>query len=254
MILLISPAKTLDFNTMPQPKDTAMPRMKDECMNLIKILKKLNSNDLKNLMGISDDLAALNVARYQQFSDTFTPQNAKAAVLAFKGDVYVGFDATNLTPNHLAHAQQHVRILSGLYGLLRPLDLIQPYRLEMGTPLPNAQGKNLYDFWGDRITNLLNHDLAEANAAAVVNLASNEYFKAIRPKQLAAELYQVEFKENKGGTFKVVSFFAKKARGMMCRFVAKNALTKPDELKEFDMEGYTFNQTISSAKTFVFTR
>ena len=216
MIAIVSPAKTLDFS--PYEIDTlSSPRLLEHSDRLVSILRKKRVKSLMQLMDISENLASENYERYQAYAPPFTVENAKPAVLAFKGDVYLGLDADSFTPAELAYAQDHLRILSGLYGLLRPLDLIQAYRLEMGTALKNRRGKNLYEFWGERITKLLQEDLAAGNHQYLVNLASKEYFKSIQPALLGVPVIDIHFKERRNGVLKVISFNAKKARGAMTR-------------------------------------
>lgn len=253
MILIISPAKTLDFD----PSNAAshsQPRLLPQSSKLVGLLRRKSHDDLRQLMSISDQLAELNVERYQKFHTPFTPANAKQAILAFKGDVYAGLGADDFDEADLDFAQQHIRILSGLYGLLRPLDLMQAYRLEMGTKLQNPSGKNLYEFWGDTITQLLNDDLDGHSSPTVVNLASKEYFSAIKPDQLKGTLYDVQFKEKKGDTYKIIAFHAKKARGMMCRFAVQHRLEQPEDLKHFTEGGYAYNEGLSGERSYVFTR
>jgi cytoplasmic iron level regulating protein YaaA (DUF328/UPF0246 family) len=253
MILLVSPAKTLDFESAGVKTHT-QPRMLSRSTALVEVLKGKSEEQLMDLMSISEDLAKLNYERYHNYEQPFTLDNAKQALLAFKGDVYAGMGAEDFTEQELAFAQDHLRILSGLYGLLRPLDLMQPYRLEMGTGLQNEHGKNLYEFWGETITRLINEDLEASGSQAVVNLASKEYFSAVKPAALKGELYNVDFKELRKGKYKIIAFYAKKARGMMCRYAIKNGFTKPEQLKAFDMDGYAFNEELSSEKDYIFTR
>lgn len=253
MILLISPAKTLDFSKSELDNHTQARLLKDSKV-LIKELRQHNVGDIRKLMKVSDNIATLNVARYKGFKTPFTMENAKQAILAFKGDVYTGLEAETFTQKDFEFAQQHLRILSGLYGLLRPLDLMQPYRLEMGTKLENERGKNLYQFWDNKITKLINKDLKASNSKVIINLASNEYFKSVQKKDLKGDLYNIVFKDEKNGVFKVIAFFAKKARGMMCQYVIKNQCVKPEELKNFDLGGYVFNENMSSEREYVFTR
>ncbi len=253
MIVLISPAKSLDFSE-PSVKTHSIPRLLERSAELVDILKTKTSTDIQKLMKVSEKIANLNVERYQSYSTPFSLDNAKQAVLAFKGDVYIGLDTENLNDSDLEFANQHIRILSGLYGLLRPLDLIQPYRLEMGTRLQNEKGTNLYHFWDTTITETINEDLKALNSNMVVNLASNEYYKSVKPKSLNAAVYNITFKDEKNGVFKVISFFAKKARGMMCHFIAKHKITNPEHLKAFDMGGYLYNEDLSKKREFVFTR
>jgi cytoplasmic iron level regulating protein YaaA (DUF328/UPF0246 family) len=254
MLLLLSPAKTLDY-TEPSTDLHDQPRLLSDSQPLIDILKDKSESELMDLMKISEDLATVNRERYQDFETPFDLNNAKQSVLAFKGDVYVGLGAEDFSEADLKFAQAQLRILSGLYGVLRPLDLMQPYRLEMGTKLKNERGKNLYEYWGNRITELLNADLnANGQDKSVVNLASKEYFSAVKPKALAGKLYQIDFKEHRDGKYKIIAFYAKKARGMMARFAVKNRITTPEGLKAFDMDGYTFNAELSKDQHFVFTR
>jgi cytoplasmic iron level regulating protein YaaA (DUF328/UPF0246 family) len=205
-------------------------------------------------MGISDKLGVLNYDRYQEWSTPFTEDNAKQAVLAFNGDVYTGLDANSFKADEFKFAQKHLRILSGLYGLLKPLDLMQPYRLEMGTKFANQRGKDLYQFWGETITEALNKQLKSVKSDVLVNLASNEYFKSVKPKLLNAEVITPVFKDWKGDKYKIISFYAKKARGLMAAYIIKNKLTDVEAIKGFDYEGYCFNEGMSSAKEWVFTR
>lgn len=253
MLLLISPAKTLNFDSTDLKKKSK-PRFLSESQSLIDVLKKKSATDIKKLMSISDKLANLNVERYHNFSTPFNLKNAKQAVLAFRGDVYTGLDADSFDKDDLEFAQKHLRILSGLYGVLKPLDLMQPYRLEMGTKLSNGFGKNLYEFWGDKITKTINKDAKASKSKAIINLASKEYFSVLQPKAFKSELYNVNFKEERNGVFKIISFSAKKARGMMCNYIIKNKLTEPEHLIGFDMDGYVFNEELSSEKDFIFTR
>lgn len=253
MLLLISPAKTLDFSPA-EVQDYTQPRFLQESDNLVSILARKSTGELKSLMNISEKLADLNAERYRNFSLPFNAENAKAAVLAFKGDVYTGLNADDFNTDDLEFSQQCIRVLSGLYGLLRPLDLMQPYRLEMGTKLNNAKGKNLYEFWGDKITDLINRDLSEGDNKSVVNLASNEYFKSVKKDKLDGKLYNIHFKEERDGKLKVISFSAKKARGLMCRFAVKNRITDPEGLKAFNEENYLFRDDLSNETEFYFTR
>ena len=205
-------------------------------------------------MSLSDKLAALNVARFQSWQPDYAEPDARPALFAFKGDVYTGLDVERLLATELDRAQQHLRILSGLYGLLRPLDLMLPYRLEMGTELVNSRGKQLYEFWGDRITLALNQALAEQGDEVLINLASNEYFRAVQTKKLKASIFTPQFKDEKNGQFKMISFFAKKARGRMAAWLLQNDVHKPEDLRDFAVDGYQFNNALSSGQTLVFTR
>ena len=254
MLIFLSPAKSLDFTTPPHVGTFTQPGYLQQSETLIRQLRQLSPADIARLMDLSDQLALLNFARYADWSLPFTPENAKQAVLAFDGDVYDGLAARNLSADDLAFAQQHVRILSGLYGILKPLDLMQPYRLEMGTRLATAAGKDLYAFWGDTLLAALNAELAEAAQPVVVNLASEEYFKAVRARKLAARVIQPVFEDWKGGRYKIISFYAKKARGLMARYAVVNRLTDPEALQAFDGEGYAFTPEVSDAQTWVFRR
>ncbi|ABD83079.1 peroxide stress protein YaaA [Saccharophagus degradans] len=254
MLIVISPAKNLDYDTpMPKVKTTKAAMLEDSA-ELIEGLKQLAPQDVSKLMHISDKLGTLNYDRFQSWSLTFTKANARPAVLAFNGDVYVGLDAYSFTDEDFAFAQDHLRILSGLYGALRPLDLMQPYRLEMGTKFANNRGKDLYAFWGSKITDALNKQLKKVGSETVVNLASNEYFKSVKPKALNGEIITPVFKEWKDGKYKIISFFAKKARGLMSAYIIKNKLTQVEQLKSFDWDGYTFNKAMSDGSELVFTR
>lgn len=253
MILLISPAKTLDFSGADLASYSE-PRLLDHSAQLVALLRRKSARELMRLMSVSERLADINYHRYQHFATPFTPENAKQAILAFKGDVYTGLQAEDFSADELAFAQRHLRILSGLYGVLRPLDLMQAYRLEMGTRLSNGHGKNLYEFWGDEITEVINQDLAEQGEEVIINLASQEYFRAVNVEKLKGRLYHIHFKENRDGQYKVIAFHAKKARGLMCRFVIRNRLRDPADLKGFDLDGYFFNEDLSSETDWVFIR
>ncbi len=254
MLLVISPAKNLDYETPAKTKQSTNPDFLDESQLLIEELRQLAPQDISKLMSISDKLGVLNYDRFQQWSQPFTADNAKQAVLAFNGDVYTGLDANSFKADDFKFAQKHLRILSGLYGLLRPLDLMQPYRLEMGTKFANQRGSNLYDFWGDTITEALNQQLTSLKSDVLVNLASNEYFKSVKPKSLNAEIITPVFKDWKGDKYKIISFYAKKARGLMCAYAIHNRITNAEDLKGFDLEGYAYNEGMSSAREWVFTR
>ena len=254
MLTLISPAKTLDFQSEPTTNKTSTPTFLNQSKQLVKIMRQQSSEDLTKLMGISPKLAQLNVRRFNDWKPPFDASNAKQAVLAFKGDVYMGLEAETYNTRDFTFAQKHLRILSGLYGLLRPLDLIQPYRLEMGTHLENKRGKDLYDFWGDRITLNLVAGLNNHKNKTLINLASNEYFKSINTSLLPARLITPVFKDYSKGSYKVLSFFAKKARGAMASFIVRNRISKPEDLKAFDMDGYKFNSDHTIDSQWVFTR
>ncbi|RUO31201.1 peroxide stress protein YaaA [Aliidiomarina soli] len=254
MLFVVSPAKNLDYQSPAATETYSQPRLLDEAEQLVKRARTLSPQELGSLMKISDKLAGLNAARFSDWQRPFTPQNAKQAVFAFNGDVYAGLDANTLGANAIDYAQQHMRILSGLYGVLRPLDLMQPYRLEMGTKLTTSRGKDLYQFWGDRISEQLNQDLASAGDTVLVNLASNEYFKAVNKGKLQATLVTPVFKDSKNGQLKVISFYAKKARGLMARFIAENQPADVQALKAFNSAGYKFDAALSSDTELVFTR
>ena len=254
MLTVISPAKTLDYDTPPVTERFTLPQYLDDSHELIVQLRELSPAQISELMHLSDKLAGLNAARFGSWTPDFTPANAKQALLAFKGDVYTGLDAETLGEDDFTYAQQHLRMLSGLYGLLRPLDLMQPYRLEMGTKLANARGKDLYAFWGTRISEWLNQALAEQGDDVLLNLASNEYFSAVKRSALKARVINVDFKDYKNGQYKIISFYAKKARGLMARHVIKQRVTAVDDLRDFDDQGYRYSSERSSADTLVFLR
>ena len=254
MLTLISPAKTLDFDTPLQTETFSQPTQLTQSRKLIRRLRELGSEDLSKLMNISDNLAELNRQRYRQWKTPFKPENARQAMFAFKGDVYLGLDAYSLDQPGIDFAQQHLRILSGLYGVLRPLDLMQAYRLEMGTRLDTESGKNLYQFWDDRITRSLNKELKQAESNTLINLASNEYFKSVNPKQLKAEIITPTFREYRNGEHLFISFLAKKARGLMARYMIDNRIDDAEALKDFDSEGYAYNASLSRENEWVFTR
>jgi len=251
VLMLISPAKTLDYTT---PSLAGIPHSTPDFIpqsaQLIDILRQKSPQEIASLMKLSDELAQLNVGRYQSWQNTFNHDNAKAAVLAFMGDVYTGLDANQLTLAQHKYLSQHLRILSGLYGLLRPHDLMQPYRLEMGTRLAHPNGQNLYDFWLDTVTEAVN----QLESDVVVNLASEEYFKVIRPKVLKAKLITPVFEDFKGGKYKIISFYAKRARGLMVRYAALNGITVAEDLKNFDLDGYKLANDESTPSRWVFRR
>ena len=249
MLAVISPSKTQDFDPT-QIGVFTQTRQIEQSQVLVDLLKNKTQDEIANLMSVSDKLSKLNFDRFQAFNTPFTLGNAKQALLAFKGDVYNGIDAPSLSLDDLEFAQDHLRMLSGLYGVIRPLDLIQPYRLEMGTRLENAKGKNLYEFWGDKISQVLNEDEPEV----IINLASNEYFKGIDKKSLNAKIINIAFKELKNDAYKIIGIYAKRARGLMVNYLIKNRLTKPESLKDFNIEGYQFRQDMSDELTWVFTR
>jgi len=254
MLIVLSPAKSLDFESPIKVNKTTEPDFIPRSAELISTLRTMPPAQIGSLMSISDSLAQLNVARYASWSKKFTADNSRPAMLAFDGDVYEGLDARSLNARQLDWAQKHLRILSGLYGLLRPLDLMQPYRLEMGTRLATKRGKDLYAFWGDQITEALNESLTVAKAQALVNLASEEYFKSVKPAKLDRPVITPVFEEWKGGGYKIVSFFAKRARGLMARYAIEHKLTKPEQLKDFDSEGYGFDAKASNEARWIFRR
>ena len=254
MLILLSPAKALDFKTPPHVATYTQPGWLKQSETLIKQLRKLSPADIANLMDLSDPLALLNFNRYADWSLPFTPENAKQAVLAFDGDVYDGLDAKNLSADDLDFAQKQVRILSGLYGMLKPLDLIQPYRLEMGTKFANKAGKDLYAFWGETLLDAINAELDAMPHPVAVNLASEEYFKAAVGRKIKGQLIQPVFEDWKGGRYKIISFYAKRARGLMTRYAVLNRLTDPEGLKDFDSDGYAWVPEASDDKSWVFRR
>lgn len=254
MLLVISPAKNLDYETPAKTKQSTTPDFLEQAQQLIEQLRALAPQDISKLMSISDKLGVLNYDRFQQWSTPFNADNAKPAVLAFNGDVYTGLNAESFKADDFKFAQKHLRILSGLYGLLRPLDLMQAYRLEMGTKFANSGGKNLYEFWNTLITDALNKQLKSLNSDVLVNLASNEYFKSVKPKSLNATIITPVFKDWKGDKYKIISFYAKKARGLMCAYAINNKITEAEQLKGFDVEGYEYNEAMSSSSEWVFTR
>lgn len=254
MLMVISPAKTLDYKSTPITARYTQPEHLDQSQLLIKQLRKLTPAQIAELMKLSDPLAGLNAARYGSWQMPFTQDNARQALLAFKGDVYTGLQVEDFSDADFDFAQQHLRMLSGLYGLLRPLDLMQAYRLEMGTKLANPRGKDLYAFWGERITGWLNQALAAQGDDILLNLASNEYFSSIKRKALHARIIETEFRDLKNGQYKIISFYAKKARGLMARYVIKNQLHDPLALQQFDAQGYRYSAELSSADKLVFLR
>ncbi len=251
MLIVISPAKTLDFETAPSTEKCSQPRFLPQSQQLINELKDLSTADIATLMKLSDKLAALNMARFQIWQKPFNLENAKQALLAFKGDVYTGLDADTLDIAGLDFAQQHLRILSGLYGVLKPLDLMQAYRLEMGTKFANVKGKDLYQFWGSQLRESIESELKDG---ALINLASNEYFKAVEAKKLKARIITPVFKDWKNGQYKIISFYAKKARGLMSRYIIDHRINDPENIKGFDSEGYRFSPKMSQADEWVFLR
>ncbi len=254
MLMVVSPAKDLDYQTPAPEVSATQPTLLAHSSELIKVCRKLKPLQLSQLMHISDKLAGLNAARFADWQLPFTAENAKPALFAFNGDVYQGLDAASLTAAQVQFAQQRLRILSGLYGVLKPLDLMQPYRLEMGTALTNKRGQNLYQFWGDIVTTELNQQLEQLNAPLLLDLASQEYFKVVRPKLLARPVVKVQFRDFKNGDYKIISFFAKKARGLMARYVITEQIDQLSGLKDFNLGGYQLNAAASSDSELVFLR
>lgn len=253
MLMVISPAKTLDYESPLATREYTQPAFLEDSRELIDQLKNLEPHQVSNLMGISEKLGQLNAQRFQSWQTPFTPENARQAVLAFKGDVYTGLDAESFSGGDFEFAQNHLRILSGLYGLLRPLDLMQPYRLEMGTRFTNHRGKDLYAFWGNTLTSTLN-DLLLQDDKVLINLASNEYYRSVQAKNLHARVITPQFKDWKNGQYKMISFYAKKARGLMCRYAIQNRITRASDLKGFNLAGYVFSDEQSSQDQWVFLR
>jgi cytoplasmic iron level regulating protein YaaA (DUF328/UPF0246 family) len=254
MLIFLSPAKSLDYKTPPHIASHTQPAFLKHSETLIKALRKLSPADIANLMDLSDPLAALNFNRYADWQLPFSPDNAKQAVLAFDGDVYDGIAAKTLSADDLDFAQQKVRILSGLYGILKPLDLIQPYRLEMGTRFANKAGKDLYAFWGERLLDTINGELEAMPRPVAVNLASEEYFKAAVGRKIKGEVIQPVFEDWKNGRYKIISFYAKRARGLMTRYAVVNRLSEPEALKDFDYDGYAYVPEASDDQSWVFRR
>ncbi len=254
MLMVISPAKKLDYDTPAVTKQYTKPGFLDRSQELIDILRDYSALDIAELMKLSMNLAELNFDRYYDWAQDCSTDNAKQAVLAMKGDVYRGMDADSMSEEDLSFAQDHLRILSGLYGLMRPLDLMRPYRLEMGTKLANANGKDLYGFWGTTITDALNQQLATQQDQTLLNLASNEYFKSVKPKLIQGRIITPQFKDMKNGAYKMIGVYAKRARGLMSRYVIQNRLEDPEHIKDFNVEEYSFNPEQSQGDNWVFTR
>lgn len=254
MLILISPAKTLDYQSDLATQRYTQPELLAYSQQLIDVARTLSAPQISSLMGVSDKIASLNATRFNEWQPEFTPENARQAILAFKGDVYTGLQAETFSEADFDFAQKHLRMLSGLYGVLRPLDLMQPYRLEMGIRLENPRGKDLYQFWGEEITQTLNAALEAQGDDVVVNLASDEYFRSVKPKALKGQIIKPVFLDEKNGKFKVISFYAKKARGLMSRFIIENRLTKPEQLTGFNTEGYFFDPASSTHDELVFKR
>ncbi|MEM4985937.1 peroxide stress protein YaaA [Collimonas sp. H4R21] len=254
MLIVLSPAKSLDYSTPSKTEVHTTPDFIDHSAELIGVLRQLSPAQIGSMMKISDPLAQLNTARFASWSRKFTSANSKQAIMAFNGDVYEGLDAPSLNAAQLTYAQSRIRILSGLYGVLRPLDRMQPYRLEMGTSLANPRGKNLYAFWGDTVTQALNQQLDEQKSDTLVNLASEEYFKVVRPKVLAAGIVTPVFEDWKNGKYKIISFYAKRARGLMARYAALNKIRDAEKLKAFDLDGYRYVPQDSDGGRWMFRR
>lgn len=254
MLAVISPAKTLDFESVCPALPTTIPDFLNRSSELASVLRKKSRKQLEELMSISPALAEVNFHRFQEWKVPYSADTARGALFAFKGDVYTGFDLGTYRKTDFQFAQRHLRILSGLYGILRPLDLILPYRLEMGTALKTPKGKTLYEFWGTTLTDSLNVALAESGNKTLVNLASHEYFKAVSPSRIRGRVVTPQFKDMKNGQYKIISFFAKKARGMMCDFMIRHRITTAESLLDFNEDGYYFNPAMSDADTWTFTR
>lgn len=254
MLALISPAKTLDYESALPTDSHTLPRLLAHSQELIDVSRTLSASEIANLMSVSEKIANLNVERFRDWQADFDFSNARQALFAFKGDVYTGLDAYSLKDQDIDYAQQHLRMLSGLYGLLRPLDLMMPYRLEMGTKLKNPRGSNLYEFWGTIITDLINEDLAAAKSELLVNIASDEYYKSVKESKIQAEIIKPVFLDQKNGKYKVISFYAKKARGLMARYIIENKIERAEDLKGFNSDGYYFDADSSLKGGLVFKR
>lgn len=254
MLIVLSPAKSLDYKTPAKVKSPTLPEFVTESAKLIADLKKLSPQELADLMGLSDQLAALNVGRYRDWSKKFTEENSKPAIYAFDGDVYDGFDVKSLSSKGVEFAQEHIRILSGLYGSLRPLDLMQPYRLEMGTAFKNSRGRDLYAFWGEQVTDSLKKILEKQKRPALLNLASEEYFKVLQARKFDCPVIAPVFQDEKDGKYKIISFYAKRARGLMARYVVDNRITDPADLKGFNLDGYKYYPSESTPEKPIFRR
>ncbi len=254
MLMIISPAKTLDYESPLKTESYTIPDYLENSAELVEIMSKKSLGDLVNMMQVSQKIAELNVERFKSWKMPFSPVNARQALLAFKGDVYNGIDTSTLSENNFSYAQLHLRILSGLYGLLRPLDLIQPYRLEMGLKINSKKINTLYQFWGNKITDEIIHLLEEQKTPVLVNLASNEYFKSVKTENLKCRLITPEFRDLKNGEYKMIQFFAKKARGLMVRYAIDHSISRSEDLKSFDYEGYSYNSKLSLSDKWVFSR
>jgi cytoplasmic iron level regulating protein YaaA (DUF328/UPF0246 family) len=254
MLIVISPAKKLDYESELKVKTYTVPDYLQDSQLLINRMRDFSTLDISELMHVSNNIAELNFDRYEAWTANFTPANARQAIYAFRGDVYTGLDADTLKKTDLDFAQKHLRILSGLYGLLRPLDLMKAYRLEMGTKLENVRGKNLYEFWGMKITDGLNDQLKKIKSTTLINLASNEYFKSVKPKEINGDIITPSFKEYKNGDYKMIGIYAKKARGLLSRYIIQNRISSAEDIKAFDQEGYKLNKKLTKGNNFVFTR
>lgn len=254
MLVTLSPSKGQDFDIPMPDADYSVPTQLDQSQILIDELRHYAPPQIEAMMSISENLASLNFERFQQFHTPFNPENARPALFAFKGDVYSGIDSASFSKEDLDYAQDHLRILSGLYGALRPMDLIQPYRLEMKTKLKNPRGANLYEFWGEQITETLNKVLSEQQQSVLVNLASNEYYKSVKPKLINGRILNIDFKETKDGKTRIIAFYAKKARGMMADFIIRNRIETPEGIQDFNTAGYRYSPTLSTSDKWVFER
>ena len=254
MLALISPAKTLDYETALPTEKFTQPRLLDHSQELIEVASKLSASEIASLMSVSEKIATLNAERFRDWQPEFNFANARQANFAFKGDVYTGLNAYQLEKQDIDYAQKHLRMLSGLYGLLRPLDLMMPYRLEMGTKLKNTRGNNLYEFWGNTITETINADLAQAKSELLVNIASDEYYKSVKDSKIKAEIIKPVFLDQKNGKYKVISFYAKKARGLMARYLLENKIERAEDIKSFNTDGYYFDAESSLKGELVFKR
>ncbi|MFT4681092.1 MAG: cytoplasmic iron level regulating protein YaaA (DUF328/UPF0246 family) [Granulosicoccus sp.] len=254
MNIIISPAKRLDLKSEPSISSFTIPEDLDKSEQLIKKLRSMSAKQIKELMGLSADLTKLNVERYSVWSEDMNSESARQAIFTFDGEVYRGIDVPNLSEKDLVYAQEYLSILSGLHGVLRPLDLIKPYRLEMGTKLPLRRKKNVYEFWGERITERLNNQLKSVESNVLINLASSEYFKAIDFNKLKARVIEPVFMDLKNGEYKILFAYAKLARGYMTGYVLRNKLSDPEDLKQFNIEGYRYSESLSKDNRWVFTR
>ncbi len=254
MLTVISPAKTLDYETPALTAEYTQPAHLHQSRQLVKRLREFSGPDLAKLMGVSSSIAELSVERFRRWKTPFKPENAKQALFAFKGEVYIGLNAATMNQKNIRFAQDHLRMLSGLYGVLRPLDLMQPYRLEMGTRLDTDRGHNLYQFWDTRIARALNKEMKATGTDMLINLASREYFKSVNPRSIKGQIITPVFKDYRGGKYQIIGFFAKKARGLMARYIIDNEISQIDEIRQFDREGYTYDPSVSTDLEWIFTR